>query len=222
MRDKIFLFGTSEYSEYVYQTIKIEGEIDVVGFTVDKDHYKEETFNGLPIFVLENLSKEYNMVEYGILITVGYTQMNLLRKKVYNLCKSLGYRVASYVSSRSICDSDQIGEGSIIMPMAYIPPLTEVGKCSVVNIATTIGHTSNIGDFNWFSGNCIMGGNVKVGDNCFFGMNSLLKNGITVESFTMLGAYSYLSNDSVEGRFYSGNPAVNTKNLKSKIVCDFI
>lgn len=222
MRDKIFLFGTSEYSEYVYQTIKIEGEIDVVGFTVDKDHYKEETFNGLPIFVLENLSKEYNMVEYGILITVGYTQMNLLRKKVYNLCKSLGYRVASYVSSRSICDSDQIGEGSIIMPMAYIPPLSVIGKCTIVNIATIIGHTSIIGDFNWFSGNCVMGGNIKVEDNCFFGMNSLLKNGITVESFTMLGAYSYLNDDSKEGKFYIGNPAVNSKNLKSIVVCDFI
>lgn len=222
MRDKIFLFGTSEYSEYVYHTIKTEDEIEVIGFTVDKDHYNEGTFNGLPVFIFENLSKEYDMEECGVLITVGYTQMNLLRKKVYNLCKTLGYRVASYVSSRSICDSDQIGEGVIIMPMAYIPPLTEVGRCSIINIATTIGHTSKIGDFNWFSGNCIMGGNVKVGDNCFFGMNSLLKNGITIGSFTMLGAYSYLNDNSIEGRFYFGNPAVNTKNLKSKTVCDFI
>lgn len=214
------IFGISEFSEYLYHTIRIEGKIDVVAFTVTKEYLHVSEYCGLPVLDFDKLYENYDSFE--IVISVGYQKMNTGREFVYNQCKQKGYKIGTYVSSRSICDSDKIGEGSIIMPMAYIPPLTEIGKCTIINIATTIGHTSDIGDFNWFSGNCIMGGNVKVGDNCFFGMNSLIKNGITVESFTMLGAYSYLSDDSIEGRFYSGNPAVNTKNLKSKIVCDFI
>lgn len=222
MKERIFLFGTSEYSEYIYYTIKKEGIIDILGFTVNKTHYKEKFFNGLPVFVFEELFNEFDMNECGILLTIGYTKMNAFRKKVYDECKALNYKIATFISARSLCDSDSVGEGSIVMPMSYIPPLTKIGVCNVINVATIIGHTSEVGDFNWFSGNCVMGGDVKVGSYCFFGMNSLLKNNINVKSCTMLGAYSYLSEDTIEGRFYSGNPAVNTKKLKSKLVCDFI
>ena len=222
MKDKIFLFGTSEYSEYVYHTIKQEGEIEVIGFTVDKDHYNEEAFNGLPIFILENLSKEFDMEECGVLITVGYTKMNLFREKIYNLCRTLGYRVASYVSSRSICDSDDIGEGCIIMPTAYIPPCTKIGKCNIINMGTYITHTGEIGDFNWFAATIVMGGNIKMGSNCFIGMGCTLKNGITIGTKVFLGANSYLTENAKDGLAYIGSPAENRKHLKSSIVIDFV
>ncbi len=222
MKELLIIFGTSEFSEYVFQTIKKEGIVKVIGFTVDKEHLSKNEFNHLPVFAFEDLPKLIDISSCGILITVGYTKMNQVRKEVYRKCKALGYKVATYISSRAICDSDSIGEGCLVMPMAYIPPITTLGICSVVNTATILGHTSHIGDFNWFAGNVVTGGNVRVDNNCFLGMNSLVKNGIHVASKTMIGAYSYLSEDTMENKFYSGTPAINVKKLNADVVCDFI
>ena len=220
--DKIVIVGVNEFAEYLFYTILKENQVEVVGFATLKDFLTVNQFCNLPVYPLEDLANILNSHDLKVLITIGYTKMNARREKTYNLCKSLGYDIYTYISSRAVCDSDLIGEGCIVMPMSYIPPLTKLGVCNVINVATIIGHTSVIGNFNWFSGNVTMGGNVTVHNNCFIGMNCLLKNGIRVNSQTMIGAYSYLSDDTIEGRFYSGNPAVNTKKLKSEVVCDFI
>lgn len=217
----VVIFGTTEFSEYIYYTIKTENEDNVIAFTMTKDYIKSDKYCGLPVLPFEELNQLLNE-PFEILLTLSYKAMNTGRERLYKECKDRGYRVYTYISSRAVCDSDSIGEGSIVMPMSYIPPLTRIGVCNVINVATIIGHTSEVGNYNWFSGNCVMGGDVKVGSYCFFGMNSLLKNNINVASYTMLGAYSYLGEDTIEGRFYLGNPAVNTKKLKSKLVCDFI
>lgn len=214
------IFGISEFSEYLYHTIRIEGKINVVAFTVTKEYLHISEYCGLPVLDFDKLYEKYDSFE--ILISVGYQKMNTGRELVYNQCKQKGYKIGTYISTRSICDTDKIGEGCIVMPMAYIPPLKSIGVCNVVNTASILGHTSIIGDFNWFSGNVTMGGNVIVDNNCFIGMNCLLKNDIHIASQTMLGAYSYLNDDTQEGRYYSGNPAVNERKLKSRIVCDFI
>lgn len=217
----IVIFGTSEFSEYLYYTIKLEADKEVLAFTLSKKYLKDRFFCDLPVIEFEDLP---NLLvdPFEILISVGYHDMNKGREKIYKQCKKLGYRVASFISTRAICDSKDIGEGCIVMPKAYVPPITSLGVCNVINVATILGHTSVIGDFNWFSGNVTMGGNVKVDNNCFIGMNCLIKNGIHVRSFALIGAYSFLNDNTLEGRFYSGNPAVNTKGLKSMIVCDFI
>lgn len=222
MKENIFLFGTSEYSEYVYHTIKKEGNINVLGFAVNKTHYSEKEFNGLPVYVFEELHEEFDMQECGVLITVGYTKMNSYREKVYNECKALNYKVASFISTRCVCDTDDIGEGCIVMPTAYIPPCTKVGKCNIINMGTYITHTGVIGDFNWFAATIVMGGNIIMGSNCFIGMGCTLKNGITIGSRVFLGANSYLSDDARDDRAYMGSPAQNKRNLSSSIVIDFV
>lgn len=220
--DKIIIFGTNEFSEYVYLTIQKEQAAEVVGFSTLKRHFNQTNFCDLPVYPLEDLSQSFDMEKCQILITVGYTEMNRRRENTYNLCRELNYKLYTYISKRSVCDSDDIGEGSIIMPTAYIPPKTKLGVCNVINCAVVLGHTSTIGNFNWFSGSVVTGGNVTIGDKCFLGMNCLIKNGIKVATKTMIAAYSYLSDDSKENKFYSGNPAVNVKKLNADVVCDFI
>lgn len=220
--EKIIIAGTNEFSEYVYYTVSKEHIVEVVAFTTLKETIQEDSFCNLPIYPLEELFQKFNGKEFQVLITVGYTKMNKRRENTYNICKKIGYKICTYISTRAVCDSESVGEGCLIMPLAYVPPLTTLGLCNVINTATVLGHTSKVGDFNWFAGNVVTGGNVIIDNRCFLGMYSLVKNGIHVASETMIGAYSYLSEDSVENRFYSGNPAVNTKKLKSDVVCDFI
>lgn len=217
----VIIFGTSEYSEYVYYTIKAEKNLNVLAFTLSKDYLPEEDFCGLPVYPFEELNDKINS-PFHILISVGYKKMNEGREIIYKKCKELGYDVCTYISSRSICDSDEIGEGCIIMPTAYIPPCTKLGVCNIINMGTYITHTGEIGDFNWFAATIVMGGNIKMGSNCFIGMGCTLKNGITVGSKVFLGANSYLSDDAKDNLVYIGAPAENKRGLKSSIVIDFV
>lgn len=217
----VVIFGTTEFSEYIYYTMKAENVDNVIAFTMTRDYIKFDTYCDLPVWPFEELDRIINE-PFEILLTVSYRSMNIGREKIYKDCKERGYKVYTFISTRAVCDSNAIGEGCIVMPMVYIPPLTNIGVCNVINVAAIFGHTSTVGNYNWFSGNCVFGGNVTIEDYCFFGMNSLIKNGLNVASKTMLAAYSYLNEDSKENKFYSGNPAVNFKNLNADVVCDFI
>ena len=79
----IIIFGTSEFSEYVYLTIKKEDQIEVIGFTVDKLHFEKTGFNGERVYVFEELGNYFDMQECGVLLTVGYTRMNEIRRVPY-------------------------------------------------------------------------------------------------------------------------------------------
>ena len=218
---KEIIFGTTEFSEYVYYTMKAEHIEGIVAFTMSSDYLDKDSFCGLPVLPFEDLRTSISE-DFEVIITVGYPKMNKGRIKVYQMCKDYNYNVGSFISKRAICDSNEIEEGCIIMPKVYVPPMTSLGVCNIVNVGSILGHTAKIGDFNWFSGNCVSGGNISIGNNCFFGMNSLIKNGVHVASNTLLGAYSYLCDDTGEGLFYTGNPALNMKKLKSQLVVDFI
>ena len=220
--DKVVIVGVNEYSEYIYYTIKKENKIEVVAFSSLKEYMTCEEFCKLPVFPLEELPMFIDIAECKVLIAIGYTKMNSRRENTYNLCKKLNYNIFTYISTRAICDSDSIGEGTIILPMAYVPPATKIGVCNSVNTCALLGHSSTIGDFNWFSGNCIMGGNVTMGDRCFVGMNTLIKNGVKIESETLIAAFSNMTDNSEEGKFYIGNPAQNYKKIKSSIAIDFV
>ena len=220
--DKVIILGTNEYSEYVYYTILKEKNIEVVAFANLRDFLSTSNYCGLDVYPLEDLPEFFDMETVHVLITIGYTKMNTRREKTYNLCKELNYKIYTYISSRAICDSDDIGEGCIIMPTAYVPPCTKVGKCNIINMGTYITNTGGIGDFNWIAATIVMGGNIKMGSNCFSGMGCTLKNGITIGSKVFLGANSYLTENAGDGLAYMGSPAANKKKLKSSIVIDFV
>lgn len=219
---KIVILGVNEYAEYVYYTMLRENYTNIVAFSSYKNYIDKTEFCGLPVFAFEDLNDKLGCGNFEVLIAIGYTKMNSRREKAYHDSKDFGYSIHTFISSRSICDTDDVGEGCIIMPTAYVPPCTKIGKCNIINMGTYITHTGVIGDFNWFAATIVMGGNIIMGSNCFIGMGCTLKNGIHVANNTFVGANSYLNEDTYEGKAYMGSPAQNKKGLKSNIVIDFV
>lgn len=218
---KTIIFGTTEYSEYVYATMQVEGINNVVAFTMTSDYKDKDTFCNLPVIAFEKLESVIKD-PFEILITVGYPKMNKGRIKVYNLCKERGYNIGSFISNRATIDSDNIGEGCIIMPRAFITPCTEIGVCNIINSGSVVGHTNVVGDFNWFSGNVSTAGDVIIGSRCFFGMNTLICNNVRIADDTLIGVCSYVTKDTKPGLAYMGMPAKNIRNRKSIVVIDFV
>lgn len=224
MKQDIIIIGISEYSEYVLKCIQKDEVANVLCFAVNKEYIRISEYNGFPVVPLEDLGSLYDMKRCKVLLTLGYKQMNKGREQMYNFCKEKGYGIYTYISPRAYidCEPENIGEGCIIMPRAGVAPCTKIGICNVINSGSGVGHTSTVGDFNWFSGKVSTAGDVTIGSRCFFGMNSLICNNVKIADETLIGVCSYVTKDTKPGLAYMGMPAKNKNNMKSLTVIDFV
>lgn len=219
---KVIIAGINELSTVLHRSLKKEGIHEVCAFTVDKQYIKEDTIEGLPVIDFEELSSHYKMDEYEIALTLGYKKMNDVRKSFYGRCKEKGYRLFTYISPSAIVYSDDIGEGSLIYPGAYVGPYVKLGHANIVHMMVCISHHINIGDFNFFAGGSMIGGDVAIGSNCFIGMQNTIKNGISIGDRVLVGAKNFISHDLESGYAYTGNEDVDNKKIKSDLMCKFI
>lgn len=220
--DKIIILGTTHFSSVVYQTIVQEHQGEVLAFTLNKEYMSDIEFEGLPVVPFEDLSDLYDMNDVQIAITIGYKKMNDNRRDAYNRCKASGYKIYTYISNKACVYSKEIGEGSIILPTAFVGPYVQIGKSVILWNRVSLCHHSSVGDFTHIAGGTMVGGDVSIGSSCFIGMNCTIKNGITIGDRTFLGANSYMAQDTVGGLGFIGVPAVNQKGIKSDLMIKFL
>ena len=222
MKDKVIIFGTSIFSLVAYQTIVQDGLAEVVGFTLNEKYIHDAKLEGLNVYPFENLSGHFDMRECKILVALGYKKMNDNRKAVYDMCKEFGFNIFTLISKRATLYTTEIGEGSIILPTAFVGPYVSIGKSVILWNNVSICHHNQIGDFTHIAGGTTIGGETNIGSNCFIGMNCTIKNGIKVGDRTFLGANSYMSQDTEGGLGFVGNPATNPRGAKSDLMIKFL
>lgn len=198
--DRIFILGTTKYSFMLHSMIEEEGQYQIIGHTVSRK-YLEKNYricndNEAKLYPLEDLKKYVNGNEkVKVLNTIGYTEMNQVRQRLFDECEKLGYESVNFVSSHALVFSNLIGKGNIILPGAYIGTNVNMGNNNVFYTGCVMTHDIEIGDNNFIAANVTVGGEVKIGNNCFVGMGAVLKNRITVNDFCLIGAATYLSHN---------------------------
>lgn len=203
---KIVILGTTMFSSQLCEILKAEG-VEVIGFTVDKAYLYCDTFNDLPVYPFEELENCVNIKEVPILNTIGYIRMNDVRRQKHIECKRRGLIVFTFVSENAHVYTNDIGEGSIIMPGSYVGPFSKVGECCVVWPGAVLSHHNIIGDNCFIAPSCCLGGGTKVNQNCFLGLGSTIKNEIELADYTFVSAHSYVGKDTIYGGAYVGVPA---------------
>lgn len=222
MNSKVIIFGDSQYSLFLYETIKREKCADVLAFTLSRDYIKNCEIECTPVIAFEDLDQHFDMSRCEIALTIGYKKMNDNRKKIFDLCKERGYHLFTYISKNALCYSDDIGEGSIVLPGSFIGPFVRIGKACCVHVDVWLSHNISVGDFTYIAGGTMVGGTATIGESCFIGMSCTIKNGVHMGDRTFLGANSYLSEDSLEGKAYVGSPAQNPNNIRSEMMMAFV
>lgn len=211
----IVIFGDTAFAEGLAKYIIFEGKHKLVAFTQDDGFCSKETVLDLPLIPLSKLKEKTNV---EILIAIGYSKMNNLRDNIYNLLKQEGFSICTWISSNAIVYSDTIGEGTIILPNVMVGPDCRIGKCNIFESSVSLSHDNKIGDFNFFSTNCVLGGFAEVKNHCFLGLNSTVKSNIVLNDFTLLGSASNMLKDSIRSGVYIGNPARLHEKLSLDIV----
>lgn len=195
--NKVIVFGNGSYAKTLSYYIETYTDWAIEGYSTDTD-FQADFFNEKKYISFENMIKNYSPKEYRVVMGIGYSNMNMLREAKFNMLKSHGYSFPNFIHPSAILNNCEIGEGNIILENVIMEPNTIIGDDNIVWSSVLLGHNGIHGNHNHYAACSLIAGNCIVGNNCFFGNHATVKDGIKVADYTLLGAGSYLSKNTVE------------------------
>lgn len=205
---RIVIFGNRAFASLAWYVLTHDSEHEVVGFTVDRDYLHEDCLHELPVVPFEEVVTHFPPCDVAMIVPLGVSQLNGLRKSRHETAKSLGYRFVSYVSSKATTWADlAIGENSMVFEGALVQPFAQVGTGVILRAGTCIGHHCVIEDYCFIAAGAVTGGRTRVGSRCFLGLNSTVRDGIKIAPKCIIAAGAVVTQDTEENGVYIGVPA---------------
>jgi sugar O-acyltransferase (sialic acid O-acetyltransferase NeuD family) len=186
----LIIFGTAEIAELAYFYFTNDSNYEVVAFTVDDDFVDSDKLLGLPVIPFSKLIKELPPEENDMHVALSYSKLNQLRQEKYEQAKGSGYKLASYICSKSVVWGDlEIGDNCFILENQTIQPTVKIGNNVVLWSGNHIGHGTLIRNHAYVSSHVVIAGHCDIGQRCFLGVNS------TIKDFTRLGNDCFIAMD---------------------------
>ncbi len=186
---KIVLFGSGQIGELAAFYFSHDSPYEVSAFTVDSVFIKEDQFLGLPVVPFEEITNAFPPQQYGVFIALSYARLNRLRADKLDAAVALGYRAASYVSSRATTFPGFMpGENAFILEDNTIQPFARIGRNVTLWSGNHIGHHSTIGDHCFVASHVVVSGGVSVDAYSFLGVNATIRNNVTIGKRCVVGA----------------------------------
>ncbi len=212
MKKSLIIFGTGEIAQLAHFYFNKDSEYEVVAFTVDSAFKKETSFCGLPVIAFEEILEHYSPEHCAIFVALSYSKLNAVRKEKYLAAKALGYRIASFVSSKAtVLNEGRIGENCFIFEDNTIQPFVTIGNNVTLWSGNHIGHHSIIHDHCFIASHVVISGGVEVFESCFIGVNVTLRDHIKIGEKCVLGAGALLLSDADAYGVYLGKATERSK-----------
>jgi sugar O-acyltransferase (sialic acid O-acetyltransferase NeuD family) len=204
----VVMFGTGYIAQVAFFYFTNDSPYKIVAFTVHEDYIKEKEMFGLPVVPFEDIESTYPPDEYDMFIAVSYKNTNKFRAKMYNEAKSKGYKLVSYICTKSVYWGDaEIGDNCFILENQTIQPFVKIGNNVTLWSGNHIGHHSVIGDHCFITSHVVVSGLCKIGSYSFLGVNCTLRDGITIARDCIIGAGAVIMKDTKEKGVYLGKAA---------------
>ena len=199
--EKLIIYGNGRIAKIIYQYLK--KQLDVVGFTVDRELIKTDNVEGLPLIAFEDLEKTFSPEDHRMLIAVGYVSMNEIRRQKYLEGKVKGYKFINYIHPSVVWhDNIIIGENNIILDYVSIQPYVEIGNSNFIWSNAVIAHGSAIMDTNWITSGVVVSGDTVIKSQCFLGVNCSIGHNITIEDGNFIGANSLVTKNTMSNEVF--------------------
>lgn len=218
MKKRLVIFGSGDIAQLAHYYFSTDSDYEVVAFTVDLAYMAETVFCGLPVVSFEEVAQKYSPAEYFFFVALSYSKLNAVRKEKYLAAKVLGYRLASFISSRATVLNDGcIGENCFILEDNTIQPFVTIGNNVTLWSGNHIGHHSTIKDHCFIASHVVISGGVEIGEQCFVGVNATLRDHIRIEDRCVLGAGALLLADAEADGVYIGAATERAKVPSTKL-----
>ena len=196
----VVIFGTGKLAQLAYWYMSEDSDDDVRAFCVDGAYIESSELLGLPVVASEDIIERFPPNAVSIYVGVGYRDINRARANICERLKSLGYGLASYVSSRiQTTGPVEIGEHCFLQHGVICQPNARIGNDVIIWSGAHVGAGSMIGDHVYISPNAAIGGDSTIGAYSFLGLNASVRNGVSVAERSVIGAAAYADRDTRAG-----------------------
>ena len=209
MKDKLIIIGASGFGKEVAWLVERINEKqqkwDLLGFLDDNESLKGTFINGYEV-----LGTTTDIEIYKDAYFVCAIGSSTIREKIIEKIKGQAKNVkfATLIDPSAIVSKHiEIGEGSIICAGSVATVNIKIGKHTIVNLNSTIGHDVVIGDYVTFYPSVNVSGNDRIEDSCEVGTGAQLKQNISVAKKSVIGAGAVVVKDIKEKGTYMGVPA---------------
>lgn len=203
----VVIFGTGDLGLLAHCYFSADSDFEVVAFSLDRERIEAPSFLGLPVIAFDELEARFPPADHWLFVAIGYTQLNEPRAERCVRARSLGYRLASYVGSRSLTWPDLVlGDNCMVMDGAIVQPGARLGNGVIVWSGAFIGHHAEIGDDCFVSAHAVLAGRVQLGPRCFVGVNASVRENLRLGASCMIGAGSLVLADAAAEAAYIATP----------------
>ena len=140
-------------------------------------------------------------------ITVGSVGRTELRRKLYEMVKSIGMNVPAIIDPTAvIAKGTELSEGVYVGKRAVVNTGSRIGSCAIMNTGAIVEHDCTIGSFSHISPGATVCGQVDIGNDSHVGAGSVVRQQINIGSGVLIGAGSVVVKDIPDHVTAYGNP----------------
>lgn len=189
------IIGSGGFGREVKRLLLDNNPSEIIDFFVD-DNYVDS--NSIALSKLD-------ISEYEVIIAIGDP---VLRSQIVErLPKETIFFTAIHKSVQILDNNIEIGEGSIICSNCILTTNIKIGKHSHLNLSSTIGHDTVIGDFFTTAPGAKISGNCNIGNRVYFGTNSSVREKISICDDVTIGLNAGVVKNITSSGIYIGVPA---------------
>jgi len=203
----LVIFGVGELAQLAHFYFSRDSDYEVRGFSVDPPYLKEPTLFGLPVVPFADIATTFPPSTHEAFVALGYSRLNANRRERFKQLRSMGYSLATYVSSAAKVWPDLvIGANCLIMESNVIQPFVRIGDNVIIWAGNLVSHHVTIGDHSFVSSHVTISGGVTIGQSCFVGINSTIREHVRIADNCIIGARALILKDTEADSAYVEEP----------------
>ena len=187
--NKLMIIGADTTAELVYMFVKKYNLFETVGFAVDPEYKKQETYLGLPVYCIDEIEKIIDVDNDYIFVAVFWDQLNLKRRRLYERLKSKGiYKFANIISPKASVDEVIAGDNCWIHDFVVIQPTARIESNVFIMPQSLIAHHTTVHEHCFCNTQSIIASRCDIGEQTFVGIHATIFDGTTVGEKCIVGA----------------------------------
>jgi sugar O-acyltransferase (sialic acid O-acetyltransferase NeuD family) len=206
--ERVVIVGAGEQGALAYEYFTHDSPHEVVAFSVEPQFLESDTFYGLPVVAFDELASAYPPASVRAFVAVSSTQLNRVRRRLYDAVKEAGYDCLSYVSSSAfVWHNVEIGENTFVFENNVLQHGVRLGDNVILWSGNHVGHQTAIEDDVFVASHAVISGFCTVGRSAYLGVNCTIANDLALAEDCIIGAGAVVVKDTEARQVYVGNPA---------------
>jgi len=207
---RLVIVGNSEIACMAYEYFTHDSDYEVAGFAIGKDFVQDSTFCGLPVNEIEEITSVYPPDQFDAFVAIGDSKLNRVRREYFDLCKSKGYKLASFVSSDAfVWRNVKVGENCFIFEANILQPFVEVGDNTIIWSGNHIGHRTIIEEDVFIASQVVISGYCRIGRWSFLGVNVAVANNVTIGADNFIGMGANITRNTPDNTMWRAPPSMS-------------